>query len=60
MRDIGWSSGTRPRVNPLPRRSICTYRGQSHIVEFPTTAGLGISDRQAGILIGAAREVDVA
>jgi hypothetical protein len=42
------------------QRSICTYWRDGHIVEFPTTACLGISDRQAGILVGAACEVDVA
>ena len=42
------------------QRAICTYWREGHIVEFPTIAGLGISDRHAGILLSAAREFDVA
>jgi hypothetical protein len=42
------------------QRSICAYRRHGHLVELPTTAGLGISDRQAGILISAGSEADVA
>ena len=42
------------------QRSICTYRRQGHIVGLPTTTGLGICEGQAGILIGAASEPDVA
>lgn len=42
------------------QRSICTYRRQGHVVKLPTALGFGISDRQAGILISAACESDVA
>ena len=42
------------------QRSICTYTREGHIVEPPMTTGLGISDRQAGILISAGTEADVA
>ncbi len=42
------------------QRSICTHWREGHIVESPATAGFGISDRQAGILVGDASELDVA
>jgi hypothetical protein len=42
------------------QRSICTYWREGNNVELPTTAGIGISDRQAGILVSAASESDVA
>ncbi len=42
------------------QRSVCTYRRGGEIVELPTFAGPGISDRQAGILVCGQRESDVA